>query len=125
MSPEQAAGLTDLDVRSDVYSLAIVIYEMLVGEVPGSWPMEDALSPGQFTKVPVSHRSRLTDAGRRIEGALVRGLALQHEERTPTPAALIADLTGAASPQGRFAGGDRRAVVERAAEDKASTKPTA
>jgi tRNA A-37 threonylcarbamoyl transferase component Bud32 len=125
MSPEQAAGLTDLDERSDVYSLAIVIYEMLVGQVPGSWPMEDALSPGQFIKVPASHRSRLTEAGSRIEGALVRGLAIQHEERTPTPAALIADLTGPASPQGRFAGGDLRAVVERAAEGKASSKPTA
>ena len=34
MSPEQVAGSTDLDGRSDVYSLACVTYEMLVGQPP-------------------------------------------------------------------------------------------
>ena len=117
MSPEQALGISELDERTDVYSLAVVIYEMLVGEVPGSWAMEDALSPGRFLRVPVSHRSRLIELGSRIEGALVRGLAIQPEDRTPTPTLLIADLTGETASRRQYDSGKVQEVLERHAED--------
>jgi len=124
MSPEQAAGLTDLDERTDVYSLAVVIYEMVVGEVPGRWPTEEAVRTGRFLEASAAHRTRLTEVGGRIEAALVRGLAIRHDQRAPTPAALIDDLTGAGGPRRRYSGGEVQEIVKRAAELEASS-PTA
>ncbi len=125
MSPEQAAGLTDLDERTDVYSLAAVIYEMVVGELPGRWPTEDAVRTGRFLEATPTHRTRLTEAGGLIEAALVRGLAIRHDQRTATPAALIDELTGVgAPPRPRYSGTEVQEIVKRATELEART-PTA
>lgn len=122
MSPEQAAGLTDLDVRTDVYSLAAVIYEMLTGDVPGRWPTEEAVRTGRFLEAPVLHRSRLAATGSAIEGALVRGLAIRQDQRTASPAVLLDELRGAA-PRRVYRSDEAVEIVKRAAQLEA-THPT-
>jgi len=121
MSPEQAAGLTDLDERTDVYSLAVVVYEMFVGEVPGRWPTEDAVRSGRFLEASQAHRTRLTSVGPRIEGALVRGLAIRHDQRTATTATLIDELTrGTSGPRRRYDKEEVQEIVKRATEIEAN-----
>jgi uncharacterized membrane protein len=103
----------------------VVVYEMLVGDLPGRWPTEEAVRAGRFLEAPAVHRSRLSAIGSRIEAALVRGLSTRHDQRTPTPADLIAELNGTAVPsRRRYSDGEVKEIVKRASELEVST-PTA
>jgi serine/threonine protein kinase len=129
MSPEQAAGLTDLDGRTDVFGLAALTYEMVIGEVlpPGHWPDEQAVRTGRFRTVPGRHRTRLDELGAGIEAALARGLALSHDQRTASPQELMTDLTKSVSgqtPKRHYDAHEVQQIVRRATELEAS-RPTA
>ncbi|UCC49393.1 MAG: serine/threonine protein kinase, partial [Gemmatimonadota bacterium] len=85
MSPEQATRIADLDERTDVYSLACVVYEMLVGETPALWPMEEAQRLGRFIDAPPKHRECLDGLPGRVEQVLVRALAVRPADRFASP----------------------------------------
>jgi serine/threonine protein kinase len=124
MSPEQAAGFSDVDARTDVYSLAILVYEMIVGAIPGRWVTEESTRAGRFIDAAAAHRPYLSTSGSVVEGALVRALALRPDQRTDTPAAFIEDLRGQSQAGKRkYRRDEIEAIMNRAAEIEA-TNPT-
>jgi serine/threonine protein kinase len=123
MSPEQAAGLTNLNERSDVYSLAATSYEMLLGELPGMWPGDEASRTGRFTDAPARQRAALDRLPAAVEGVLVRGLLLRDTLRFPSPGAFADALSAALVPTPRYRSTEADQILARAAELDA-TQPT-
>ena len=121
MSPEQAAGFADVDAKTDVYALAILVYEMIVGEIPGRWVTEESTREGRFMDAAPAHRMHLSAAGSLVEGALVRALALRPDQRTATPGEFLDDLNGAGrSGRRKYRPDEIEQIVNRAAELEAS-----
>ena len=122
MSPEQAAGFNDIDAKTDVYALAILVYEMIVGEIPGRWVTEESTREGRFLDAPSKQRMYLASAGPRVEAALVRAMALRPDQRTATPAQFMDELTGRSEPPRRKYSADQiERIVNRAAELEVSS----
>jgi len=95
MSPEQATGDTQLDGRSDLYSLACVLYEMLAGHPPflGASARE-VLARHTLDPVPSLRTARRT-VTEAVDAVITRALAKAPADRFATAAAFAAALDAA------------------------------
>ena len=93
MSPEQASGEEELDGRSDIYSLWIVLYEMLAGRPPFAGPTAQATIARRFTMPPPPLNSVRSDVAPELEAAIRRALATSPRERFQTAEEFMAALT--------------------------------
>jgi len=100
VSPEQAAGSTHVDGRTDEYSLAIVLYEMLAGERPFSGNTELEAFAKRFSTTPTPIRQLREGVSESVEKALTKAMSPDPDERYPTIALFARAIgTGAlASP---------------------------
>ena len=74
MSPEQATGDRQLDARSDLYSLAAVLYEMLAGEPPVTGPTAQAMIAKLMTERPVHLRVVRSSVPEAVDAAVAKAL---------------------------------------------------
>jgi serine/threonine-protein kinase len=102
MSPEQATG-EKIDPRSDIYSLGIVLYQMLAGAVPFDGESAQAILMKQATGTPEPIRNLRRDVPPALAAVLDRMLAKDPGERFATAAELSEALAAAVPP----ARGDR------------------
>ena len=96
MSPEQAAGGDELDVRTDIYSLACVLFESLGGEPPHAAPTARAVLTRRLTEPPPRIRELRPDVPAPVEAALLRALATAPAGRFNAVADFARALCGAA-----------------------------
>ena len=88
MSPEQAAGEREIDGRSDVYSLGVVSYQMLTGELPFTAPTVAGILMKQITEPAPDLRSHRPDVPEDLALAVSRCLEKDPENRWPSADAL-------------------------------------
>jgi len=102
MSPEQASGDKRIDPRSDVYSLAAVLYEMLAGEPPFTGPSAQAITARVINDAPRPVRTVRPALPVHLERVLARGLAKAPADRHRTARAFVDALSAPApAPQRR------------------------
>lgn len=94
MSPEQLSG-ERLDARSDIYSLAIIVYEMLSGKLPFEGDNPHSIMIKRLTTSPAPLRNVSTNVSDAVDRVVMEALARDPENRLPTVAAFASELSQA------------------------------
>jgi serine/threonine protein kinase len=92
MSPEQSAGDRDLDGRSDLYSLGVVAYQMLCGDLPFNASNTPALLVKHLSERPVPIEQRCASVPPDLGRAVMLCLEKRPEDRFPSAQALVTAL---------------------------------
>ncbi len=93
MSPEQARG-DEVDQRTDLFSLGVLLYEMLAGQRPFRGEHRAAVMYAIINEDPQPLRRYNLAASDELDTILAKLLAKNREERYPNAAAVIVDLRG-------------------------------
>jgi len=103
MSPEQATADEAIDARTDQYSLAAVLYEMLAGEPPFTGPTNQSVISKSLS-APRPHLSRVRpEVPQDLENVVIRALAVEPAQRYPDMQAFGAAVTSTGSVPSRKA----------------------
>src|SRR4029079_8921205 len=109
MSPEQATGDGQLDGRSDIYSLACVLFEAISGKAPFTGTTPASVIASRFSRPATRVSELVPGVSRTVESVLASALSLSPADR-PQSAAEFSSMLFAEVPQSK-GGWDRRVAA--------------
>nr|MBC7244205.1 serine/threonine protein kinase [Chloroflexota bacterium] len=101
MSPEHVQG-KELDGYSDIYSLGIVLYQMLTGKVPFERGSSREIKEAHLTQLPPPPSKKRPGLPRGVDSVVLRALAKEPEKRYASASQMARDLRAALFPTSRW-----------------------
>src|ERR1019366_1001543 len=131
ISPEQVRGVSNLDHRSDLYSLGVVLYEMLCGRPPFESRSQFELMMAHVNQSPAPPSSVQPRIPQFLDAVVLKALAKDAVDRYPSAAAFADGIAGIAdrespAPESPLAGVAATAatmVIEDATDRLSATDP--
>jgi len=117
MSPEQMRSAKDVDTRTDIWSLGVMLYEMLTGRPPYTGDSIPALCASLLSDTPVSMQQLRPEVSPMLEEIVMRCLAKDREQRFAT----VSELARALAP---FGSSQSQVHVDRASRVQGATDVT-
>ena len=112
ISPEQAQGGVELDARTDVYSLGVVIYELLVGQVPYTGDTPYVIVHKHIYDPPPPPTQVNPNISPAVEAVILKALEKEPKDRYPTANALVDALRAAVTQKDYTIDVDRATLGE-------------
>jgi eukaryotic-like serine/threonine-protein kinase len=125
MSPEQMESTRGVDIRTDVWGLGIILYELVTGRTPFEGNTMPEVCLRIATQQPAPLRSLRMDAPAALELAILRCLEKDREKRYGNVARLAVALREFASTRGRQSVDTIMRTMEAAGQPAVSTAPAA
>ena len=125
MSPEQMESTRGVDIRTDIWGLGIILYELVTGKTPFEGNTMPEVCLRIATQQPAPLRSLRMDAPAALELAILRCLEKDREKRYGNVARLAVALRDFASSRGRQSVDTIMRTMEAAGQPALSTAPAA